>query len=139
MKRLYKEEMKRILRSRSTLLFLAAAIGLSVFMAWVPVTFERYTYEENGQEIVIEGREALALKKQLQAPAAGEVTPEKMLTGLRAYQKNLSLYGDFYGDWSRDCMKSWRIRKAALRRTIWKSPKETLMLFMKNAVPICRT
>ncbi len=60
MKRLYKEEMKRILRSRSTLLFLAAAIGLSVFMAWVPVTFERYTYEENGQEIVIEGREALA-------------------------------------------------------------------------------
>ena len=106
MKRLYKEEMKRILRSRSTLLFLAAAIGLSVFMAWVPVTFERYTYEENGQEIVIEGREALALKKQLQAPAAGEVTPEQMLTGLRAYQKNLSLYGDFYGDFPQNVWNS---------------------------------
>ena len=63
MKRLYKEEMKRILRSRSTILFLAAAFALSVFMAWVPVTYERYTYEENGQEITIEGREALAIKK----------------------------------------------------------------------------
>ena len=38
--------MKRILRTKSTLLFLAAALALSVFMAWVPVTYERYTYEE---------------------------------------------------------------------------------------------
>ena len=42
MRRLYIEEMKRILRSRSTILFLAAALAVSVFLAWVPVTFERY-------------------------------------------------------------------------------------------------
>lgn len=106
MKRLYKEEMKRILRSRSTLLFLAAAIVLSIFMAWVPVTFERYTYEENGQEVTIEGREALAMKKALQAPAAGEVTPEKVAIGLDAYQKNLALYGDFYGDFPQNVWNS---------------------------------
>lgn len=70
--RLYKEEMKRILRSRSTILFLAAAVGLSVFMSWVPVTFERYTYEENGEKITIEGREALALTKEMEAPCAGK-------------------------------------------------------------------
>ena len=45
--KLYRQELKRILRTRSTLLFLAAALALSVFMAWVPVTFERYAYEEN--------------------------------------------------------------------------------------------
>lgn len=106
MKRLYKEEMKRILRSRSTLLFLAAAFLLSVFMAWVPVTFERYTYEEDGREITIEGREALAIKKKLQAPAAGEVTPEKVALGLEYYQKNLTLYGDFYGDFPQNVWNS---------------------------------
>lgn len=96
--RLYREEMKRILRSRSTLLFLAAALGLSVFMAWVPVTFERYTYEENGQEITIEGQEALALNKAMEAPSAGEVTPEKLAEGLSYYHKNLNIYGDFYAE-----------------------------------------
>lgn len=98
MTRLYKEELKRVLRTRSTLLFLAAAVALSVFMAYVPVTYVGFTYEENGQEITIKGREALAIRKELRNPNAGEVTPEKMAAGLQAYQKNLEIYGDFYGD-----------------------------------------
>lgn len=98
MRRLYREEMKRILRSRSTLLLLAAALGLSVFMAWVPVTYERYTYEENGQKITIEGRKALALNKEMESPSSGEVTPEKLAEGLRYYHKNLAVYGDFYAE-----------------------------------------
>lgn len=96
--RLYRQEMKRILRTKSTLLFLAAALALSVFMAWVPVTYERYTYEENGEKITIEGREALALIKKMEAPSAGEVTPEKLAEGLSYYHKNLELYGDFYNE-----------------------------------------
>ena len=96
--RLYREEMKRILRSRSTLLFLAAALGLSVFMAWVPVTYERYTYEENGQKITVEGRKALALNKKMESPSKGEVTPEKLVEGLSYYHKNLAVYGDFYAE-----------------------------------------
>ncbi|MCI8356869.1 MAG: ABC transporter permease [Lachnospiraceae bacterium] len=106
MRRLYIEEMKRILRSRSTILFLAAALAVSVFLAWVPVTFERYTYEENGEEIILTGKEALAMKKSLQAPAAGEVTPEKVALGLAAYRKNLALYGDFYGDFPQNIWNS---------------------------------
>ena len=106
MRRLYIEEMKRILRSRSTILFLAAALAVSVFLAWVPVTFERYTYEENGEEIILTGKEALAMKKSLQAPAAGEVTPEKDALGLAAYRKNLALYGDFYGDFPQNIWNS---------------------------------
>ena len=96
--RLYKEEVKRILRTKSTLIFLAAAVALSVFMAYVPVTFEQYTYEENGQKITINGKEALAVKKKLRSASAGEVTPDKIVEGLSAYQKNLAVYGDFYGD-----------------------------------------
>ncbi len=106
MRRLYIEEMKRILRSRSTILFLAAALAVSVFLAWVPVTFERYTYEENGEEIILTGKEALAMKKSLQAPAAGEVTSEKVALGLAAYRKNLALYGDFYGDFPQNIWNS---------------------------------
>lgn len=106
MRRLFKEELKRILRTRSTLLFLAAAVALSVFMAYVPITFVRYTYEENGEEITIKGREALAIRKELQNPNAGEVTPEKMADGLKAYQENLAIYGDFYGDFPRNVYNS---------------------------------
>lgn len=96
--RLYKQEMKRILRTRSTLLFLAAALALSVFMAWVPVTYEHYTYEENGAKITLEGRQALALKKQMEAPSAGKITPQKLAEGLSYYHKNLEIYGDFYNE-----------------------------------------
>lgn len=100
--RLYKEELKRIIRTRSTLLFLTAAVALSVFMAYIPVTYVRFTYEENGQEMTIKGRDALTLRKALQTPHAGEITPEKMAEGLKSYQKNLEIYGDFYGDFPRD-------------------------------------
>ena len=96
--KLYRQELKRILRTRSTLLFLAAALALSVFMAWVPITFEHYAYEENGKEIVIKGPEALALTKQMEAPSAGEVTPEKLAQGLSFYHKNLEIYDDFYNE-----------------------------------------
>ena len=96
--RLWKVELLRILKTRSTLLFLAAAVALSAYMAYVPVTFVQYTYEENGQEITIKGREALAIRKSLRNPIAGEVTPEKIAEGLAAYRKNLSLYGSLYSD-----------------------------------------
>ena len=96
--RLWKVELLRILRSRSTLMFLAAALILSAFMAYVPVTFVQYTYEENSQEITIKGREALKIHKELRTSLAGEVTPEKIAAGLAAYQKNLNLYGSLFSD-----------------------------------------
>lgn len=96
--RIFKVELMRILRTRSTMLFLAAAVVLSVFMACVPITFVEYTYEENGREITIKGSEALSVRKNLRSHVTGEVTSEKMLDGLAVYQKNLALYGSLYSD-----------------------------------------
>ncbi len=49
--KLYRQDLKRILRTRSTFCF-CAALALSFSMAWVRSPFERYAYEENGKEIV---------------------------------------------------------------------------------------
>lgn len=100
---LFCKELKRILHMKSTLLFLAAALFFSVFMAYIPVTYEVYTYEdENGQKVKIKGREALEITKELKAPAAGTVTAKKLAAGLEAYRKNLDIYGDFYGEFPRN-------------------------------------
>lgn len=96
--RILKVELMRILRTRSAMLFLSAAVALSVFMACVPITYVQYTYEENGREITVKGREALAVRKNLRVHVTGEVTPEKIADGLAVYQKNLSLYGSLYSD-----------------------------------------
>lgn len=100
---LFGKEMKRILRTGSTRIFLAAALFFSVFMAYIPITYETFLYEnENGQEVKITGREALKITRELEKPAAGTVTAEKMSAGLEAYHKNLKLYGDFYGEFPRN-------------------------------------
>ena len=96
--RLFKVELLRIIRTRSTLLFLAASLILSAFMAYVPVTFIEYTYEEDGREITVKGREALAIRKNLKSHLSGEITPQILAEGLSVYQKNLVLYGNLYSD-----------------------------------------
>ncbi|MBD5524174.1 MAG: ABC transporter permease subunit [Lachnospiraceae bacterium] len=150
MTRLYKEELKRVLHTRSTLLFLAAAVALSVFMAYVPVTYVGFTYEENGQEITIKGREALAIRKELRNPNSGEVTPEKMVKGLQAYQKNLEIYGDFYGDFPLNVHNSeilpWSPQVSRLREVMADSESGLALDYMEiteedalNFYERCRT
>ena len=34
----------------------------------------------------------------MEAPSAGEVTPQKLAEGLSYYHKNLEIYGDFYNE-----------------------------------------
>ena len=91
--KVWKLELLRILRTRSTLLFLITAVALSVLMAYVPVTYVQFSCEENGQRITLKGREALAMRKSLRNATDGEVTPEKMADGLAAYQRNAVRYG----------------------------------------------
>ena len=53
-------EIKRVLTTRLTWILLCVAILCSIFMAYIPVTFEAVTYTgDNGQEVQLKGVEAV--------------------------------------------------------------------------------
>ena len=52
--RVYQAELKRILKTRSVQILLAAAVLLSAVLAYFPCTFAEYVYEdEAGQEVTL--------------------------------------------------------------------------------------
>ncbi len=93
--RLFRLELKKIMKTRRTWVMIAAALFLSVGMAWLPVTFEAVNvYDEAGNRIKgLEGIEAIAYLKDLQKEITGVVTPDKIKTALREYQACLREYG----------------------------------------------
>lgn len=92
--RLLKLEIKRILKTRMTLILLALSLVLSAVMAWLPVTFcYAYTTDENGNSIKLTGMDAVEHTKTVQAGIAGTVTPEKVRQALESYQACLRKYG----------------------------------------------
>lgn len=87
-------EIKRLLKTRSTLVLLLAAMACSLLMAYLPVTFLSVTAfdgEENGKEL--HGLDALQYAKELQSGIAGDVTPQKARAAVEAYQACLREYG----------------------------------------------
>ncbi|MEE1442182.1 MAG: ABC transporter permease subunit [Blautia sp.] len=87
-------EIKRVLTTRLTWILLCVAILCSIFMAYIPVTFEAVTYTgDNGQEVQLKGVEAVKYLQETRAHMEGEVTPEKAKTALAAFQECLTKYG----------------------------------------------
>lgn len=92
--RLLKVELKRILKTRLTLILLSAAMLLTFLMAWLPITFPYNSYTDgDGKKVELKGLQAIAYEKELQADIAGIVTPEKVRHALEAYQACLNKYG----------------------------------------------
>lgn len=94
--RLLKVELKRILKTRLTIILLSAALLLTFFMAWLPITFpyNSYTYTDaQGKKVELKGLESIAFYKQLQADITGTVTPEKVRQAVEDYQACLKKYG----------------------------------------------
>lgn len=93
--RLLKVEMKRILKTRLTLVLLAAAFLLTLVMAYLPITFPSsicsYT-DAQGNVIELKGLQGIAYKKKLQADITGTVTPEKVRQAVENYQACLRKY-----------------------------------------------
>lgn len=93
--RLLKVEMKRILKTRLTLVLLAAAFLLTLVMAYLPITFPSsicsYT-DAQGNVIELKGLQGIAYKKKLQADITGTVTPEKVRQAVENYQACLHKY-----------------------------------------------
>ncbi len=92
--RLLKLEIKRILKTRLTLILLGLCLLFSFLLAWMPITFSYNVYQdEDGTEVVLKGLESIAYEKELQADIAGTVTPEKVRLALEDYQACLTKYG----------------------------------------------
>lgn len=105
--RIYRLELKRVLKSRRSIILLLIALFMSAVMAWLPVTFEDINqYGENGNKVAeLNGLEAITYKKSLRSVNNGEVTPEKLKEALNIYQSAVSKYGEdsiYKGDFPAD-------------------------------------
>lgn len=94
--RIYRLEMKRVLKSGPTILLLLIALVISVVMAWLPVLFEDIDqYDESGNKVAeLNGLDAIAYKKSLRSVHNGAVTPEKLKEALSIYQSSVLPYGE---------------------------------------------
>lgn len=92
--RLLKLELKRVLKTRTTVVLLLAILVISAFMAYIPVTFSYVIrWNDQGERETILGMDAIQYDKQARAGLAGTVTPELVQQALTAYQECLTEYG----------------------------------------------
>lgn len=92
--RLFRLEIKRILKSRRTLILLAIALLLSVAMAYLPISFEGINRpNEDGTVTELDGLAAIKYKQDLYKTSAGEVTPDRIKSALETYQSCVREYG----------------------------------------------
>ena len=65
--RVFTAELRRLLKTRSVLALMLAALILAPVQAYFPASFASWTYrDESGQEVRVEGREALKLEEENQ-------------------------------------------------------------------------
>lgn len=92
--RLFRLEVKRIMKSRRTLALLAVALLMSVVMAYLPISFESINRPgKNGEVIELDGLPAIQFKRDYYEKAAGDITPQKLAEALRTYQSYVNEYG----------------------------------------------
>ena len=92
--RIFRLELKRVLKSRLTWILLALALLLSVLLAYLPTTYcySNYT-DESGNEVNLTGLASISYEKERQADASGIVTPERVREAVEIYQACLTSYG----------------------------------------------
>ena len=90
--KLFTLEIKRVLRTKTTWLLLAASLALSGIMAWLPVTFEsRYIGGLDGiEQTEVKGMAAIRLVRDAQADLGGVITQEQLRNVLETAQKTLN-------------------------------------------------
>ena len=94
--RIYLLEVKRVLKSRRTIVLMLIALIMSAVRAWLPVMYEDINqYDESGNKVAeLNGLDAIAYKKSLRSANGGEVTPEKLKEALTIYQNAVQPYGE---------------------------------------------
>ncbi|MCM1388656.1 MAG: ABC transporter permease subunit [Bacillus sp. (in: Bacteria)] len=92
--KIWKLEVKKILKTRRTWVLIAAALSLSVMMAYLPVTYKYAdSYSETGERVELQGTAAIAYLKEARADFTGVVTPQKVRMAVEEYQACLREYG----------------------------------------------
>ena len=92
--RLYRLEIKRVLKARRTLILLAVALIMSVVMAYLPIMFESINRPNaDGTVTELDGIEAIRFKRTYYSETYGTVTPQKVADALQNYQSIVKEYG----------------------------------------------
>lgn len=91
MMKIWKLEVKRILKSKMTLVFIAVALGLSILLSVNLVQGMQLLDREYNKAYT--GMDAIRKARELGAPHEGPVTPEKLLAINEAYVAAASEYG----------------------------------------------
>jgi len=92
--RLFRLEVKRVMKSRRTLILIAVALLMSIMMAYLPISYESINRpEENGGITELDGLAAIQFKRDYYKEMSGEITPQKLAEALRTYQYYVREYG----------------------------------------------
>lgn len=92
--RLLKLEIKRVLKTRITIVLLFLSFLFSFLFAYLPTTFSYINHVDGaGQAVKLKGLDSIRYEKEVQADITGAVTPEKIRQALEDYQACLTKYG----------------------------------------------
>lgn len=87
-------EIRRVLKTKTTIILLFAAIGLTFAMAYLPVTYADTSYvDSEGNVVKVNGEEAIEYEKQIQKDIAGEIDANDIQMAVRQYQECLTSQG----------------------------------------------
>ena len=92
--KIFKLELKRMLKAKLTWILLLLSLVFSVLLAYLLVTYcySNYT-DEAGNEVNLTGLSSIAYEKVRQKDASGVVTPERVRQAVETYQACLEQYG----------------------------------------------
>lgn len=92
--RLLKLEIKRVLKTRITIVLLLLSFLFSFLFAYLPTTFSYISHTDDaGETVRLKGLDSIRYEKEIRADIAGAVTPEKIRQALEDYQACLTKYG----------------------------------------------
>jgi ABC-type transport system involved in multi-copper enzyme maturation permease subunit len=90
-------ELKRVLKTRTTLILMVIALLLSGLMSYFPISYVRYTYaDKSGKNVTITGIKAIEARRKLMVQ--GKITQEKIDDAVREYREYVKKYGEIYAD-----------------------------------------
>jgi hypothetical protein len=92
--RIFMMELKRMSKTRATWISVAAAVALSIVLAFSTFAGEEYeTVDQDGNIERITGISAIAVNKEQKAPYEGEVTVSKLQSDLEVFHNLFDQYG----------------------------------------------